>query len=109
MQQIQTDVLQLTGKLLLKNNNSLCLHRYDISKSSNSFALFHYRSNSQAGFQVLLTDLAYFLEVELWQGVEPVGQLSEVEKLHLKPGPETDRGGKLREIKQRQGDERECR
>lgn len=32
-----------------------------------------------------ITNLAYFLEVELWQGVEPVGQLSEVEKLHLKP------------------------
>lgn len=32
-----------------------------------------------------VTDLAYFLEVELWQSMEPVGQLSEVEKLHLKP------------------------
>lgn len=43
---------------------------------------------------LLLTDLAYFLEVELWQGMEPVGQLSEVEKLHLKPESEiqTDRG-----------------
>lgn len=35
--------------------------------------------------QILLTDLAYFLEVELWQGMEPVGQLSEVEEFHLKP------------------------
>ena len=31
------------------------------------------------------TDLAYFLEVELGQGMEPVGQLSQVEELHLEP------------------------
>lgn len=37
------------------------------------------------GSAVGITNLAYFLEVELWQGMEPVGQLSEVEKLHLKP------------------------
>lgn len=41
--------------------------------------------SSSQGF---LTDLAYFLEVEFWQGMQPVGQLSEVEKLHLKPGSE---------------------
>lgn len=31
------------------------------------------------------TDLAYFLEVELRQSMEPVSQLSKVEELHLKP------------------------
>lgn len=60
------------------------------------------RSSSSQG---LLTDLAYFLEVELWQGMEPVGQLSEVEKLHLKPESEsTDRlnGRKKEEARSRQ-------
>lgn len=48
----------------------------------------------------LPTDLAYFLEVELRHGMEPVSQLSEVEKLHLKPEPQTggERGGRERGV-----------
>lgn len=52
---------------------------------------------SPSSSQGLLTDLAYFLEVELWQGMEPVGQLSEVEKLHLKPrNTDRQKGSKRR-------------
>lgn len=72
MQQIQTDVLQLTGKLLLEN------------KARCSFVPRVWQ-NGYTRMIFVITDLAYFLEVELRQGVEPVGQLSEVEKLHLKP------------------------
>lgn len=39
----------------------------------------------------LSTDLAYFLEVDLRQGVKPVGQLSEVKELHLKPATQRER------------------
>lgn len=42
-------------------------------------------THKDSSCQIVTTDLAYFLEVELWQGMEPVGQLSEVEEFHLKP------------------------
>lgn len=41
--------------------------------------------------QGLPTDLAYFLEVELRHSVQPVSQLSEVEKFHLKSGARIDK------------------
>lgn len=61
------------------------MHRQPHTHTHTAYLVtLQYSSSSQG----LLTDLAYFLEVELWQGVEPVGQLSEVEKLHLEPGSE---------------------
>lgn len=106
--------------------NSLYLQRYHICKSRSAlFSLSHSLPNAHtcrtytnrrvrahthaqaflvtllnsSGSQGLLTDLAYFLEVELRQGMEPVRQLSEVEKLHLKPGKQEEgrRGEKERE------------
>lgn len=106
MQQIQTDVLELTRNLLLgkktKTKNSLHLQRYSdsffCSVSLRLMQNMHTHTRTHRAYLVtlqcssssqgLLTDLAYFLEVELWQGMEPVGQLSEVEKLHLKPESE---------------------
>lgn len=52
---------------------------------------------NSSSFKDSPTDLADFLEVELWQGMEPVGKLSEVEKLHLKPGPDTHRQAWVRQ------------
>lgn len=61
------------------------------SKVSNyeKFVLTRVSFHTQTRF--LLTDLAHFLEVEFRQSVEPVGQLSEVEKLDLEPESQTDR------------------
>lgn len=104
-----------------KTNNSLCLQKVPSFQILEPFVLSHSHTHAEhtqnnththtsthtlrfqshsltpPGSQGLLTDLAYFLEVELGQGVEPVGQLSEVEKLHLKPGAgiQLDKGEKV--------------
>lgn len=74
------------------------MHIHAEHTQANTHKAFLVTLQYSSGSQGLLTDLAYFLEVELRQGMEPVGQLSEVEKLHLKPGSEIQiDGGKVRE------------
>lgn len=81
MQQVETDVLKLTRDLLLENKRRHLTKGY-----------MHFDRFIHTDLQILLADLAYFLEVELWQGMEPVGQLSEVENFHLKPKVESHVG-----------------
>lgn len=55
---------------------------HKLTHTHTAYLVTLFNSSSSQDF---LTDLANFLEVEFWQGMQPVGQLSEVEKLHLKP------------------------
>lgn len=114
MQQVQTDVLELARNLLLENKTAfICSRSCTVSllqshtHTEGAYLVTHKCSSSSQG---LLTDLAYFLEVELRQGMEPVGQLSEVEKFHLKPRGEfqTEVNEEERKEKARSRDDREC-
>lgn len=122
MQQVQTDVLELARNLLLENKTAfICsrsctvsllqshthTHMHTCTHAQGAYLVTHKCSSSSQG---LLTDLAYFLEVELWQGMEPVGQLSEVEKFHLKPRGEFQTEVNEEERKEKAGsrDDPEC-
>ena len=92
MHKVQADVLELSRNLLLENKVCVWIEHFFLvlqSECCNTHThKYEQLIQSNSPRFPWLTDLAYFLEVELRQGVEPVGQLSEVEKLHLKPGKE---------------------